>query len=351
MNYIVFDLEWNQSPAGRYRENSRIPFEILEIGAVKLNSHRKKIDEFHETVKPLVYRSMNRQTQKVVHMDMEELKNSRTFSPVCRSFLEWCGEDYMFVSWGPSDVFELQRNMEYYHIGYIFPKPFFYYDLQKLYSLAYQDGKKRLALQEAVQAMGIEEDMAYHGAFEDACYTARIMQKMNLKPVLEYKSVDYYHLPANKDEEIYLDFKTYSKYVSMAYATKEEALDDKTVTAIRCNRCGLPVLHRIKWFAGSSGNMYYALVQCPRHGYVKGKIRIRKAADDKIFVVKTIKPATEQDVIDIRERKEAIKEKRHKRLEKEKLNRKLKMKNMKASETEETVIMTGSEQEQTTGMQ
>ena len=26
MNYIVFDLEWNQSPLGKSRSNERIPF-------------------------------------------------------------------------------------------------------------------------------------------------------------------------------------------------------------------------------------------------------------------------------------------------------------------------------------
>ena len=324
MNYIVFDLEWNQSPGGRYRENPKIPFEILEIGALKLNARRRIIGEFHETIKPLVYRAMNRHTQAVVHMDMEALRQSRTFSPVARSFLEWCGEDYIFVSWGPSDLFELQRNLDYYHIQYRFPKPLLYYDLQKLYSLENLDGKKRPALQEAVEAMGIAQTRRFHAAFDDAWYTAKIMQNMNFKSVQEYKSVDYYHLPESKEEEIYLDFKTYSKYVSMSYPDKETALKDKTVTAIGCNRCNLPVIPRIKWFAGSGGNMYYALVQCPRHGYVKGKIRIRKAQGDEIYIVKTIKPATEADVEDLQSRKAAVKERRHKKLEKEKERKKLK---------------------------
>ena len=30
MNYIVFDLEWNQSPGGKKYSNSRLPFEIIE---------------------------------------------------------------------------------------------------------------------------------------------------------------------------------------------------------------------------------------------------------------------------------------------------------------------------------
>ena len=40
MNYIVFDLEWNQSPGGKKYSNSRLPFEIIEIGAVKMNEQR-----------------------------------------------------------------------------------------------------------------------------------------------------------------------------------------------------------------------------------------------------------------------------------------------------------------------
>ena len=36
MNYIVFDLEWNQNPAGKKSRNDRLPFEIIEIGAVKV---------------------------------------------------------------------------------------------------------------------------------------------------------------------------------------------------------------------------------------------------------------------------------------------------------------------------
>ena len=284
MNYIVFDLEWNQAPAGRCRPNPKIPFEILEIGAVKLNSHRKTIDEFHETIKPLVYREMNKQTQKIVHLDMKELQKSKTFSPAARHFLEWCGDDYIFVTWGPSDIFELQRNLDYYRIHYDFPKPLLYYDLQKLYSLALEDGKKRLALQEAVEALGIPETKPFHGAYEDAWYTAEVMKKLNLKPVLEYKSVDYYHLPETKEEEVFLSFKTYDKYVSMTYDSKEE--------------------------------------QCPIHGNVKGKIRIRKTRGDKIFVVKTIKPATDKDVEELKARKEAVREKRHKRLEKDKAARK-----------------------------
>ena len=46
MNYIVFDLEWNQSPGGKRWSNSQLPFEIIEIGAVKLNEKKKNCGQF-----------------------------------------------------------------------------------------------------------------------------------------------------------------------------------------------------------------------------------------------------------------------------------------------------------------
>ncbi len=55
MNYIVFDLEWNQNPDGRRHPDSRLPFEIIEIGAVKLNEKREIVDTFQCLIKPKVY--------------------------------------------------------------------------------------------------------------------------------------------------------------------------------------------------------------------------------------------------------------------------------------------------------
>ena len=37
MDYVIFDLEWNQCPYGKEKENPKLPFEIIEIGAVKMD--------------------------------------------------------------------------------------------------------------------------------------------------------------------------------------------------------------------------------------------------------------------------------------------------------------------------
>ena len=55
MNYIVFDLEWNQNPSGKKTRNDRLPFEIIEIGAVKVNSIIYFTYLFHRLIKHQVY--------------------------------------------------------------------------------------------------------------------------------------------------------------------------------------------------------------------------------------------------------------------------------------------------------
>ena len=59
MNYIVFDLEWNQSAEGKECSVEHMPFEIIEIGAVKLNRQMKQISEFHRLVRPKAYKEMH----------------------------------------------------------------------------------------------------------------------------------------------------------------------------------------------------------------------------------------------------------------------------------------------------
>ena len=75
-NYIVFDLEWNQSANGKERSIPHFPFEIIEIGAVKLNETFQMVDEFHRLIRPQVYTQMHHAISEVTHMDMNGLRNS-----------------------------------------------------------------------------------------------------------------------------------------------------------------------------------------------------------------------------------------------------------------------------------
>ena len=87
MNYIVFDLEWNQCPGGKEKENKKLPFEIIQIGAVKLNDLYEECGQFQEKIKPRIYHSFHHHTQEVLHMNMKAFRNARSFSEVAAAFL------------------------------------------------------------------------------------------------------------------------------------------------------------------------------------------------------------------------------------------------------------------------
>ena len=124
MEYIVLDLEWNQSNTGKEDAVEKLPFEIIEIGAIKLNNERVMVSEFNELIKPQVYHEMHKITSKLIHIQMQELERGRPFPEVGGDFVRWCGqEEHLFCTWGTLDLTELQRNMAYYEMPLLAPGP------------------------------------------------------------------------------------------------------------------------------------------------------------------------------------------------------------------------------------
>ena len=317
-NYIVLDLEWNQSPNGKEGTVEHLPFEIIEIGAVKLDREFQVISQFHGLIKPKVYTSLHFKILEVVHMDMEELeRKGRDFTDIIREFWEWCGKDGIICTWGSMDLTELQRNISYYGMKNPFPNPFLYYDIQKLYSLNYKEGKEKPSLDGAVEECKIPVDMEFHRALDDAKYTAEVMKHLEWDKVSPYISIDYYRVPHAREEEIYLEFPEYGKYVSRCYETKEEALEDKIVTDMICCQCRRMLRKKIRWFPISQKG-YLCLASCPEHGWIKGKIRVKKSEEGQTYIVKTMKLTGDTGAAEIGAKKEEVKKRRS---EKNKLRR------------------------------
>lgn len=311
MNYIVFDLEWNQCPLGKEGQDSDLPFEIIEIGAIKLNAAFNEIDRFHAIIKPVLYPNIHSHTQKIIQLTSDELETGISFSLAAHNFLEWCQctESYIFCTWGDMDLTELQRNMKYFHVAAQFPKPFFYYDVQKLFGLQFHDGKTRFSLEHAVDFLNLPKNIPFHSADADTYYTVEIMKKLDLESIKGYLSIDYYNNPKAKKEEIYMIYDTYSKFVSREFNTKEQLMADKAVTSTSCYLCHKNIKKKIRWFSYNH-KLYYSLMYCDIHGWVKGKIRIKRTENHKFFAVKTIKITNEAEALLIRKKKEEIQAKR-----------------------------------------
>ena len=312
-NYIVMDLEWNQCPDGKDGSLEELPFEIVEIGAVRLNEKLEECGEFHKLIRPRVYLQMHYVISEVTHLDMKELLHEgEEFAEAATAFIEWCGRDAVFCTWGNMDMTELQRNMAYYQIPNPYERPLLYYDIQKLYSRLKEDGRMRSSLELAVEQLEIPEDRPFHRALDDAHYTGLVMKYMGFPSVLEYRSMDYYRPPQTAEEEVYLVFPDYSKYVSRVFNSKEEAIADKTVADLVCCRCRRMLRKKIRWFPFNQ-RFYFALGICPEHGCLKGKIRMKRTGDGRVFAVKTMKLIGEDAAKQLYEKKEEVRMKRNQR--------------------------------------
>jgi len=311
-NYIIFDLEWNQSPNGKENMVEDCPFEIIEIGAVKCDESWNLLSEFHRLIRPQIYSEMHYIISEVTHMDMNELNVSgESFVTAAAAFFEWCGGEAVYCTWGSQDLTELQRNMAFYGMENPFPNPLFYYDVQKLYGLLYEDGRK-LSLDTAVRNLRLPENRPYHRALDDAYYTGLVLEQLDKKLMKPYVSIDYYRLPEKKEEHIHLVFPNYSKEVSRAFKSKEEALMDKGVLEMKCYACNRVLRKKIRWFAANQ-RVWYGLAVCPEHGCLKGEIRLKKAEGTQVFAVKVLKLTDEAGAQGIRDRKAFVNEKRSQR--------------------------------------
>ncbi|MDO4521951.1 MAG: 3'-5' exonuclease [Eubacteriales bacterium] len=289
MNYIIFDLEWNQCPDGKSGELKELPFEIIEIGAIKLNHELQEIGRFHEYIRPRVYRRLHFRTQEIIHVSQQTLNEAAPFPEVIERFRQWCDTDVCYCIWGSLDFLELQRNMRYHHTENFFPFPLKYYDIQKIFSLTFEDGKNRRTLEYAIDFLGLPKDVAFHEAISDAYYTAEVIKHIPTEKLMSFYSFDYFRTPKKRKDEIYVEFGSYTKLISREFTSKKELLRDRKIASTRCYLCNQTAKKKLRWMPSGTRN-YICLAYCEQHGYLKGKLRVRHTEDGSAYYcVKTLK--------------------------------------------------------------
>ena len=76
-------LEWNQSG---YNPNHRMPHEIIEIGACRVDREGHVVSRFSELIRPRVYKRLDKHIKQVTGITEQELAQGRPFSDVFRRF-------------------------------------------------------------------------------------------------------------------------------------------------------------------------------------------------------------------------------------------------------------------------
>ena len=189
MNYIVIDLEFNQCynfNDGNITVNEpKCPFEIIQIGAVKMNENFEITDTADFLIKPVVYNRMHPYVQDITGISMDSLEDKLGFKEVYQNFIKFLDNQKIILCvWGESDLNALFRNIEYHNLdGRFITKE--YINVQALASTHFErPAGIPIGLKNAVLELNLNSDMAFHNAYYDALYTAQIFQLVKTDSII-----------------------------------------------------------------------------------------------------------------------------------------------------------------------
>lgn len=200
MSYVVLDLEFNQAyDFVKNRTIELIPacrFEIIQIGAVKLDNNFNIKDKINLFIKPKLYKNIHPYVKKITNLTEEFLEDKPSFENAFENFNNFIKyeNDITFCIWGSSDLRALYRNLSYYKLlnKHLILKYINVQDMATSY-LKYSKGGN-IGLKKAIELLNIPIKEEFHDALNDAIYTTKILIKI-LKTPLPIKIFNSRHIP------------------------------------------------------------------------------------------------------------------------------------------------------------
>ncbi len=225
MNYIIVDFEFNQSfdfKNNKKGENNKIaPFEIIQIGAIKLNENLEEVENgrFNELIQPTIYPKIHPHVNKITGFTEETFLDCESFPSIIESFSEFCDKDDVFIVWGDNDMVSLFRNLNFYGLLDLkIPKNFI--NIQKYASKKLKKlHGSQVGLKNAIIAFDIPFYEDFHDAFNDAFYTSEIFKKVICDdiPISKFQIKSILPKPQVKKE---MDFTKLYKILEKDYGRK-----------------------------------------------------------------------------------------------------------------------------------
>lgn len=307
MNYIVLDLEWNQSMHSDSEKS--LVFEIIEIGAVKLNENFEKKGNYQRLIKPVLHKKIHPIISNITSLHDRDFTHERGFVAIISEFFKWCGDDCVFCTYGSQDLYELQCNMSYHNYKNPWKFPFKYIDVQKIFSVENNEEQEQMSLENAAKFLNVKQKNVYHRALGDAMYTAEILKLLDKENLYKYMSLDYFNQPLDRNDEKEIELGTHNEYITSAFNDKEVLFKYSELYITRCPICRRKCRKKIKWF--SDGSKYVCVAKCEEHGFLEGIISIKKVyQSDKYYAIRKISSISEEKYNYVAKRKENIRVKR-----------------------------------------
>lgn len=276
MNYIVLDLEWNQPRfAGETVEKPvHLVGEIVQIGAVRMNESLSIKEELRLTVSPQYYRKMHRKVARITGLDNEAVKKGISFPEAFRLLAKFCGEDFVFLTWGPDDIPMLRDNLILFAMDEEWIPD--HYDLQVLFSTQKLGELRQMALEDAIALVG-EEPFQAHDALCDAKSTALLCRHLDMKTGLARYAATAGDITVRPLE---------TRELSVRFRNRGEALKELGNTIFSCPLCDGYLLP--EGMIPQNANKYLSLTECPGGHRFLIRFRLWKTVGDRVGAAREI---------------------------------------------------------------
>ncbi len=296
MYYITLDLEWNQAYAQKAlavqrRLACRLRGEVIQIGAVKMDSRMNICGSYQIIVKPQHFKKLHRHVSELTGITQAQMDMGTPLPEAAERFKKWCGKDFCFLTWGPDDIPMLKENFNVHGLqsGWLDRV----YDLQVIFGRQTDDSSKQRSLEYAMDHFGLEQHLPAHDALNDAYFTALVARELNVpEGVKTYSSVRGEFL----EDSVIGDADAGGD----GYVTISEMLDDPLVKTPLCPLCKKEMRQENK-LLHSKGQKYSIHFACRKHGDMLLSLKLHRNFNDTWRARRTVRQADETALSEYRE--------------------------------------------------
>lgn len=240
----------------------------MQIGAVKLQTPGGPIlDSFNVYIRPWIHKRFSPAAAALPDLTLS--KDSRLDLPAAlEDFLEWCGEDRVFASWGTSDLGVLLQNQEYWQLKARLPET--YVDLQLAFDRVL-GCSENLSLEWCAEYCGVPDIFDPHNALADAVYAACVGR------LLTQDELDGAVRPARSEPRGARALPRRQGGWQGPFGSSELALNNRGCRKGLCPKCQTAV-RVTAWRRGPDGYYYgrFACPQCARNYLLRLEIMADK---------------------------------------------------------------------------
>jgi len=141
--------------------------EIIEIGAVKLNHHLEKVDEFNCFVRPVENPVLSNFCSDLTNITQRNIDQAEIFADVFPKFLKWIGKSsYYIISWGQYDIKQIRIDCRKHSLK--FPKKFRKKHINLKTQFAQDYRIKPCGMAQALQMLKLPLKGRHHRGIDDA---------------------------------------------------------------------------------------------------------------------------------------------------------------------------------------